>query len=145
MFDTKRTQQFGKKNDDDSPYNGSSLPSIDHLDEGELILLMDRIEGKLPPLKLSRLNLEEELVRQLMRAKTLQADVIDSDEIAANQKAQVMNSVASTIGALVKMQTDLYNAERFKAVEALMIDALKLMPTDVAIKFLEEYERLAGN
>lgn len=144
MFDPTLASKFGKKADD-RPLNGSALPTIDHLSEGHLVLLRDRIDARLPPARLSNLNLEEELVLQLMRAKALQSDAFDDVDVAANQKAQVMNSVASTIGALVRMQTDLYNAERFKAIEAILLEAVKSMPTPQATKFLDEYERLASS
>ena len=104
---------------------------------------MDLVQSRLPPAQLSGMNLEEELVRQLQRAKELQALTLDDVEVPANQKAVVMNSVASAIGALVEMQEALYNAERFKAIEAIMIEALKVLPEDVATKFLDEYENLA--
>ena len=121
----------------------AQLPSIEDLSEGQLILLMDLVQSRLPPAKLSGMNLEEELVRQLQRAKALQALTLDDVEVPANQKAAVMNAVASAIGALVEMQEALYNAERFKAIEAIMIEALKVLPEDVATKFLDEYENLA--
>lgn len=143
MFDPNKTSRFSGSSEDEMPDLRAQLPSIEDLSEGQLILLMDLVQSRLPPAQLSGMNLEEELVRQLQRAKELQALTLDDVEVPANQKAAVMNAVASAIGALVEMQEALYNAERFKAIEAIMIEALKVLPEDVATKFLDEYENLA--
>ncbi len=127
----------------DKPIRVSSLPPIGHLDEDELLALLDAVEARLPPAKLAHLNLEEELVRQLHRAKALQSKVLEDDETPANQKAQVMNTVASVIGDIVKMQERLFNAERFKALEGYLIDSIKLMPPEQAEAFLAAYENSA--
>lgn len=143
MFDPNKTSKFSGSSEDEMPDFRAQLPSIEDLSEGQLILLMDLVQSRLPPAQLSGMNLEEELVRQLQRAKALQALTLDDVEVPANQKAAVMNAVAGAIGALVEMQEALYNAERFKAIEAIMIEALKVLPEDVATKFLDEYENLA--
>ena len=143
MFDTLATSRFGSTAEDFPPSAYPTLPNIDDLSEGQLILLMDLVQSRLPPAQLSGMNLEEELVRQLQRAKALQARTLDDVEVPANQKAAVLNAVAGAIGSLVEMQEALYNAERFKAIEAIMIEALKVLPEDVATKFLDEYENLA--
>ena len=142
MFDRNQMSQF--ESAEDKSYNGSALPTIDHLDEGQLLSLLLDIESRLPPAKLAHMNMEDELVRQLQRAKSLQAKVLEDSETPANQKAQVMNSTASTIDSLIKMQERLYNAERFKSIEALIIEAMKSLPTNAAEKFLNDYEQLAG-
>lgn len=143
MFDPDKTSRFSGSPEDGLPDFRAQLPDIEDLDEGQLILLMDLIQSKLPPAKLASMNLEEELVRQLQRAKALQARTLEDDDVPANQKAVVLNAVANAIGALVEMQEALYNAERFKAIEAIMIDAVKAMPPDISEKFIDDYEALS--
>lgn len=126
----------------DKPIYGARLPPIDHLTEGELITLLDMVISRLPPTKMSNLNLEDELVLQLYRAKDLLAKTIDQEETPANQKAQVMNAVSSVISQLIQLQERLYNAERFKAMEAIMIKSIQLMPKEAAEHFVDEYEKL---
>lgn len=108
----------------------------------ELAELRYALDVVCPQQQLSDVNLEEELMSQYARIKKLQNDVIDDEDTPANQKAQVANAVASTLQHLVKMQSEYSTAERFKAIEALMIKAMKSLPVDVATKFIEEYERI---
>lgn len=128
----------------DTPYNGSSLPEISHLNQEELVTLYDLVSSRLPPMKLAHLNMEEELVLQLYRAKSLQTKTMEADEIPANQKAQVMNSVASVIGDLIRLQERLFNAERFKAIEAILLESLKMLPKAQAEAFIIEYAKLGS-
>ena len=141
MFDSSKVG--ANRASQDTPYNGSSLPEISHLNQEELVTLYDLVSSRLPPMKLAHLNMEEELVLQLYRAKALQTKSMEADEIPANQKAQVMNSVASVIGDLIRLQERLFNAERFKAIESLLIKAVQNMPPEYAQKFIQDYEDLA--
>ena len=92
--------------------------------------------------KLSDINLESELLGQYEKVCKLQKDVIDDEDTPVNQRAQVANAVASTLQQLLKMQTEFYTSERFKALEALMIKALKKMPAEAAEAFVAEYEEM---
>lgn len=115
---------------------------LEHMDVGELLALRAEIDGWLPAMSLKDLNLEEELVRQFLQVKALQTQVMNNDEIPANQLAQVAGQVGNSLQALVKMQADYYNIERFKGIEGLMIKHMKKLPLEVATKFVEEYENL---
>lgn len=112
------------------------------LSQSELLTLRARIDERLPPMHLSEMNLENELVLQYHTVKALQTDTMEDPVVEPNKKATVSNACASALGAIIKMQTDLHNAERFKAVEGLMIRALKTLPKDVMDKFLDDYEKL---
>lgn len=94
------------------------------------------------PKSLADFNLEHELLEQYTTVKDLQEEVLGDDTIAANQRAQVANTVASTLQQLVKMQSDFYTAERFKAVEGLMLKAIRKLPREIAEGFVSEYERM---
>lgn len=88
--------------------------------------------------------MEQELLLQFHCLRELQSQVISDDELPLNQRAQVANSVNTTLSKLVEMQGEVYKQERFKAIEALMIRHLLKLPEEAAEKFLAEYERVLG-
>jgi uncharacterized protein (UPF0147 family) len=116
--------------------------TLGEMTRDQLLELKELLDQRLPTMSLSELNLEHELLLQYERVKQLQQDVLNDDSVPANQRAQVANSVASTLQHLIKMQTEYSTAERFKAIEALMIKAMKRLPIEVATEFLAEYERI---
>ena len=118
---------------------------LDTMSVDELRELRDEIDRRLPEDKLSQMDLTQELMTQYRRVQRLQESVIDDQSVAANQRSQVAGQVASTLQQMVKMQTEFHNAERFRAIENLLIKSLKLMPLDVAEEFIAEYERLGGD
>jgi hypothetical protein len=116
---------------------------LEDMDVGDLLALRDAIDKLLPARKLSEMRLDEELILQFMRVRELQKKTLEDTRISAQQKAAVVNSVAATLAQLTKMQTELHTAERFKAIENLMIKTIKRLPIEVANDFIAEYERLA--
>lgn len=121
------------------------IPSLDTMDVDQLLALKDEIVARLPARNLKSMNLEEELVEQFIKVKSLQSRVLEMEDIPPNQMAQCAGQVASTLQALVKMQSEWYNAERFKKLEGLMIKHMRTLPLETAEKFINEYERLAEN
>jgi len=107
-----------------------------------LLDLRGRIDAHLPALKLTDLNLETEIVIQYQQAKALLGRVIASDTVPTNQKAQVANSCTAILDQLSKMQIRLYSSERFKAIEQVLIKALRTLPTATQEQFFVDYERL---
>ena len=127
---------------------GDVAPEVDDLDamsHDELRRLRDEIDRRLPEEKLSQMDLTQELLSQYRLVQRLQTDVLDNEEVPANQRAQVAGQVASTLQQLVKMQTEFQNAERFRAIENLLIKSIKLMPLDAAAAFITEYEKLGAD
>ena len=118
---------------------------IDEMDVDELLALKDQIEGRLPNRSLKAMNLEEELVEQYMKVKALQNRVLNDEGIPANQLAQCAGQVASTLQALVRMQTEWYNAERFKDIESHLIKTLNKLPAEMVEDFFTWYEDYSGN
>lgn len=112
------------------------------LNEDDLQALSDVLAEMRPMKALSEMNLEHELIDQYEKVKTMQREVMTDTDVPANQRAQVVNAVAATLQQLIKMQTDFYNAERFKAIEALMIKAMRKLPKEAADEFLAEYEKV---
>lgn len=108
----------------------------------ELLSLRTEIDKLLPATSLSEMNLERELVLQFLKAREMQERVLEDIDTPANQKAQVMNQVASTLQQLIKMQAEYHTSERFKAIENVMIKYMKRLPLDVAEAFIDEYEQL---
>jgi len=62
-------------------------------------------------------------------------------DIPANQKAQAMNTLTTILQQIIKIRTDLYNAEYLKKIEQILLKTLKALPVDVQQEFMEEYEQ----
>ena len=107
----------------------------------DLLRWLDEIKLVLPPLQLSKLNLEEELLLQFHTVRALQTTVMREDDIPANQRAQVANTVAASLKSLHDMQEAVYTSERFKFIENTLIRCLQDLPEEVAAKFLEQYRK----
>lgn len=120
-----------------------SFGDLDAMEVEELLTLRDEIDERLPATKLSEINLAEELVLQFQKVKALQSKVIDSNT-SAQQKAAVANSCASALAQLVRMQTELYDAERMKTIEQILIQVMRDQPEHVQVAFFEKYERALG-
>ena len=117
-------------------------PNLLQMDESQLLQLRAAIDARLGISNLSQMNIEQEILVQLATAKDLQTTTLNDRDVPANQKAQTINAVAAILKELVKMQNDLYNAERIKELESAMIQALKDAPDEVKDRFFERYERM---
>ena len=115
--------------------------SLLEMEPKQLMALRAEIDNMLGMTSLTDLDIENEILVQLQTAKILQQETLVGDA-PANQKAQTINSVAAILKQLVGMQTELYNAERLKEVEAALIAALQKSAPEVKDAFFERYERL---
>lgn len=113
------------------------------LPESELRRVKFFIDQRLPQDGVESMNLEIELVNQYNTVKDLQDETLADDDVPANQKAQVANSVASTLAQLIKLQEDLRREETLKIMEATLIECIKTLPEETKTAFFAEYERLA--
>lgn len=116
---------------------------LEHMDVGELLALRAGIDGRLPAISLKGLNLEEELVRQFLQVKALQTQVMNNDEIPANQLAQVAGQVSSILQVLVKMQIDVGRDEQMKRIEDALLEAVRTLPDKERVAFFDRYEKIA--
>lgn len=121
-----------------------AMDILKDLSVDDMLALRDVLNEMMPSKTFADVNLEHELIEQYNTVKNLQSDVLTDDDVPVNQRAQVANSVASTLGQLTKMQADFYTSERFKAMEALMIKAIKKMSPEVAEAFVKEYEEMGS-
>lgn len=117
-----------------------TLSAMPHKELRKIKVMIDDI---LPSQKVKDLDLEDELMQQYYKIKTLMDDVIEDPEVSANQKAQVGNSVAATLSKLVEMQEDLRLNQTMKLMESTLIDAIKTLPKEVKDVFFAEYETRA--
>lgn len=92
------------------------------------------------PITHSDLNLEDELLAQYNAAKKLYHDASYDLSVPLGQKTQALNSISTVISAFVKMKQDLYNMERIKTIEAVLLQTLKAFP-EVQKEFMEAYEK----
>ena len=120
--------------------------SLKALPARELRKLLTMVEELLPDTsvqKVKDLDLEDELMQQYTKTKDLMDECIGDTEVAPNQKAQVANSVVSTLGHLVKLQEDLRLQQTLKQMEATLIDVIKTLPKETKDEFFTEYETRA--
>lgn len=109
----------------------------------ELRALRAEIDRILPPEGVGGLNIEHELVSLFRETKLLLQTIKTDSDTPVNQKAQVANSMAGTLGQLVKLQEDLRREETLKLMESCLIDSLKALPDEARDGFFAEYEKQA--
>jgi hypothetical protein len=86
-------------------------------------------------------NLQDELLIQLAKIMQLRDWCIEDLETPTNQKAQVMNTCTNLLAQLAKTQIELYNAERLKKLEMVLIKCLEKLPDHAVAEFMEHYEK----
>ena len=116
---------------------------LSNLPKKDLRRLKSMVDSLLPSQRVKDLDLEDELMQQYEKTKSLMDDCIDDCETSPNQKAQVANSVVNTLGQLVKLQEDLRMQQTLKIMEQALIDTIKGLPKELKDEFFEEYERRA--
>jgi len=107
----------------------------------DLLDLRARIEPLLPATSLQDIDLQRELVLQVSVLQQLQTSTHGDDTIAANQMAQVSNSLSSALANLVRVQNNVYTSERLKKIEAILIETLTELPQAAQAEFLEKYSK----
>ena len=95
--------------------------------------------------RLGDLDLDRQLYLSYARANNYLEQIQMRKDVPPNQVAQVMNTLTAILKEVVKMQTDLLNAERIKKIEACLLYALKKATPEVQEDFMVEYERLLGD
>lgn len=90
---------------------------------------------------LSDLNIEQELLDRYYDCRIQLQQMKDSP---GKDVTQTMNSLMNIMKMIVSMKTELYNMERIKRCEEVLIEVLQEWP-DVRDEFLNKYkERLDG-
>jgi uncharacterized protein YejL (UPF0352 family) len=75
----------------------------------------------------------------VLALQQLQSNVLQDGDVPANQQAQVANSLSAALTTLVKLQSDVFNSERFKQVEAVVIDLINSLPKEEKAAMYERY------
>lgn len=121
----------------------SPMDPLAGLSQKELRRLKADIEKLLPKEAVEDLDLEKELVSQYTKTRDLMDEVLTDESVPTNQKAQVANSVVSTLGQLVKLQEDLRREQTLKVMEGCLVEVVKTLPEAKQTEFYAEYERIA--
>lgn len=114
-------------------------PHLAGLGQAELLSLRDQIDDLLTETHLKEVNLSKELLLQLKKAKILQKNTEDDEDVPANQRAQVQNSLGTILLNLAKHQQVTYSSERFKRLETATIKCVKTLPKAQQESFFETY------
>lgn len=144
FFDLPAPSGSGTKPDLKAPQDLLDLSLLNGMDVHELVQLRQAVDERLPVRSLRDLNMEQELVIQLVTAQRLQRDVLADEETPANQRAQTLNAVAAALATLAKLQVEVYNSERLKRVEQVLIEVLQTLPMEAQEQFLALYEKELG-
>ena len=86
------------------------------------------------------MDLLAETMQLYRRTKRLMEHTLRSKTTPSNQKAQTVNALANLLKGLAAQQTELYNAERLKRLENLVITAVKDLAPDTQDEFIRRYE-----
>lgn len=113
--------------------------NLDGMSMQDLLALRNQVEQRLPARDLKDMNLKRELVLQVLALQQLQSNVLQDGDVPANQQAQVANSLSAALTTLVKLQSDVFNSERFKQVEAVVIDLINSLPQEEKAAMYERY------
>lgn len=97
--------------------------AIQGLDTKALLELRAQIDTQLGIRSISEIDLGHELAMQLYTVKLLQQETMNDPDVPANQKAQTSNSLQAVLKELIKMRTELYSAERTRAIENFIVNA----------------------
>lgn len=118
---------------------------VESMTLADRLALYTRIEASLPATSLRRVSLEKTLVLQLLTAQQLQKDVLEDDNATPTHRSQVTNTLSGVIDALSKLQIKLFNSERMKDIEAVLIDTVnEHMTPEQQHFFITEYKRRLG-
>lgn len=134
---------------------GTSGPLLEGLTPKELLQLRAEIDGLLDLGTLKDIDLAEELTLQLKTVKMLQSEAANDGDTPYGQKAQTAMAVQRLLQDLVKLRTEVHNAEFAKQIESLVIMAFTkceanedpaLAPVLQQVKdlFFAGYESLLG-
>jgi ElaB/YqjD/DUF883 family membrane-anchored ribosome-binding protein len=139
MYDEKKLALMNKSLSKERQFDEDALEDLSHDD---LRALRDQINAILPDESLSGMDMTTELMNQYRRVLKLQRDCLEDLEVPPNQKAQVAAQVKSTLGDLVRMQTEFYTSQRMRNIENLLIKYMKSLSLKEARDFLDDYQRL---
>lgn len=91
------------------------------------------------------IDLSAETLQLFLLTKRLLRRALQDKRAPVNQQAQTVNSLRAVLDGLVKTQTDLYNADRLKKMEATVIECLRETSIDLQDKFLKLYSERTEN
>ena len=100
----------------------------------------NKILSKITAKSLSELNLDLELLEQYKSTVALQETAATDFSIPLNQKAQIANTITAILKQIVDTQARLYNTERFKLLENILISTLQEFP-EISENFLNKYQK----
>lgn len=118
----------------------------------ELLKTRDKINNQIGDTTLKSLNLSDELVIQFQLVRSLLIDSASDNTIPLNQRAQAANSCTALLSQLAKMQEAVWNADRLKKMEGVVVDVFRKLDDeigqearlDLAARFLAAYKKALG-
>ena len=90
---------------------------------------------------LGAIQVSDELALMFSSAKVLLDRVLNDPETPANQQSQVLNSVSAILEKITKIRTELYDSERIRRIEQVLVRVMKDQPLAIREAFVTQYER----
>lgn len=105
----------------------------------ELTTLKSRVDALLPS-ENTRLDLNQELIRQFRTLSNLLNNAITGDEAQLNHIASLQSACTTLMRQIAETQSKLYTASTIQAMEQALKEALEDLPTTSKEHFLNLYE-----
>ena len=132
LLDKPDVAAFGSPPDGEPPLQPSKPPPSVHRTVGST--------------NLDDMDVADELGFVHRTAKTLLTDSLRDDSIPLSQRVQAVNSLNAVVSDIAKTKIALYNAERYRTLEQVLIEVLKEYP-DLKNKVLDRFSeklKIAG-
>lgn len=123
------------------PKSDKKEMDLESMSQDDLLALRAKIDSMLKGIHLNDLDLPKELMVQYALAKKLQEATLEGNDAPANQKAQVTNTCVNLLNTITKMQTEVFNSQRAKEMEMVLIKVLKTLPQEAQDAFFAEFEK----
>ena len=86
------------------------------------------------------MDLLDELKSHFENLKYTLSEVLNDPDESPSQKASLASAINNCLAQMIKMEKELYNINRVKAMEDSLVRAIDTLPEDAKERFLTHYE-----
>ena len=87
-----------------------------------------------------RISVSKELAEHYRKVLDLRDGILEDEDSEDKSRISVLNATTSIIKELAKIQSDLYNAERFAILQQIIVKTLKESNKEIAEKVIRDLE-----
>jgi len=89
---------------------------------------------------IEQLNLSDELIKHFAAVKAQMDTALDSPDSTPTQIAAAAKVINDLLGQLIRMQTEVYNIDRIRAMEHALVESIQILPEATKEEFFRIYE-----